>query len=86
MDTALQSDIKFEIRELLSDPGSLDYRGATANAINSATRADGSKYYTRIVAEFTAKNAFGGRVSGAAEIDLLENATGHCTITSVELF
>ena len=76
MATLLQSDIEFEIRELLSDPGSLDYHGATANAINSATRADGSKYYTRIVAQFTAKNAFGGRVSSAAEVDLIENSDG----------
>ena len=86
MGAALQSEIKSEIRGLLNDPGSMDYHGATANPINSATRADGSRYFTRVVAQFTAKNAFGGRVSGAAEINLDENAEGACVIRGVELF
>ena len=70
----------------MNDPGSMDYRGATAHPIDSATRADGSKYYTRVVAQFTAKNAFGGRVSGAAEVDLDEDAEGACAVVGVELF
>ena len=83
---ALESEVRFAIRELLSDPGSLDYHGATANKINATTRADGSSYFSLIIAQFTAKNAFGGRVSGAAEVSLYEDEQGVCSIRRVELF
>ena len=86
LDFDLRWPIQLAIEAQLTDPGSYHYESATANSRNAATRADGSSYYSSIVVSFTAKNAFGGTGSGAAEVRLSEDTEGKCAVGTVELF
>ena len=86
LNTDLRVQIQLAIEDRLIDSGSYDYERTRANRRNFRQRPDGSRYYSSVVVSYTAKNAFGGRVSGAAEVDLDEDAEGACAIVGVELF
>ena len=86
LDFDLKWPIQLAIEDQLRDPGSYDYEKATANRRNAATRADGSSYYSSIVVGFSAKNALGVKIPGAAEVRLSEDAEGECAVRDVELF
>ena len=65
------------------DPWSYEaqsYRGS-----NVVPREDGSSYYSGLLVDLTAKNMFGGRVSGRAQVTLREHSESGCTVYDAEL-
>ena len=74
------------IQDLLADPSSYEYRDMTLFSEFTVERADGSSsYHNFVTVDFTANNAFGGRVAGTADVVLIETEEDGCVAIYAEL-
>ena len=62
------------IKANLNDPGSYERDGVRAYSVKK--RHDGSEYYSQLMVDFRAKNAFGGRVLNQAYLSMAEGGDG----------
>lgn len=86
VDWELESSIMDAVSSLLLDPGSYEPRRYYTTFINaSSERDDGSRFYTSLMVDFTAKNMFGGRVPGQAIVELREDSEDGCIVVEAEL-
>ena len=84
MEFGVQWDVERAVKDLLNDPDSYKKNKINASSRFAETRADGSRYDTRLTVDFRARNAFGGMVPGLAVVWIQETPEG-CAVDYAEL-